>query len=58
MRPIDAPTPIPIVVVLESVLAPGVAEPVAVEGVSVALALALALVLVAVDEGESEQKSW
>lgn len=56
MRPIDAPTPIPIVVVLESVLAPGVAEPVAVEGVSVALALAL--VLVAVDEGESEQKSW
>lgn len=53
MRPIDAPTPIPIVVALERGLELGfVAEPVAVEGVSVALRL------VAVDEVEVEQKSW
>ncbi|TLD23709.1 Guanine nucleotide-binding protein alpha-3 subunit [Venturia nashicola] len=55
MRPIDAPTPIPIFAALDMVFAPGFfAEYVADEGVSAVVALAL----VAVVDDEVEQKSW
>lgn len=62
MRPIDAPTAIPMVVVFERVFeVGGIVEFLAVEGFSVVLVLALPTL---VDEGEVvvvlffEQKSW